>query len=89
MSAMVQATMSGKLRVKKDTQKKKQGACGGNQISRRHTACHQQLYTSERIHDTVLARPLTYISTLNFHFKIIENNSQNKIIMIQLFARNL
>ena len=74
MSTMVQAAMSSKRRVEKDTQRK-QGACGGIQCSDIIPPCHQQLYTSQRIHDTALARSLTHTVTLNFHFKIIENSS--------------
>ena len=55
MSAMVQAAMSSKRRVKKDTQRK-QGACGGNQcpdiIPLVISSCiHHSAYTTQRLQD--------------------------------------
>ena len=56
----------------------KTGSICWKPMSRHHTPCHQQLYTSQRIYDTALARSLTHTLTLNFHFKIIENGSLKK-----------
>ena len=72
MSAMVQVTMSDKRWVKNDRDNRGHVAETNVQTSYPR---HQQLYISQRIHDTALARLLTHILTLNFHFKIIENNS--------------
>ena len=61
----------------------KTGSLWRKPMSRHHTPCHQQLYTSQRIYDTVLAGPPTHTLTLNFHFKIIENSSLKKKIIIK------
>ena len=53
----------------------KTGSMWRKAMSRHHTPCHQQLYTSQRIYDPAHARSLTHTLTLNYHFKIIETSS--------------